>query len=164
MGQQTSVNKPFRLISRAASSPLESPHTQRKKMYYHLNRRDIHQRPPPSLLLTHEVGDCLAHSGAKDEVLQDVGNEGKGHAEDGHHQVADRQRQQEGVGDGAHALVHGQHDDDEQIAKHAQQEDEDVEQNAEGVHLCGERGKERARKGSEFLIGARRGAADQFMA
>lgn len=119
-------------------------------MYRCLKEHDNQPQPPPAL--THEVGDRLAHSGTKDKVLQDVGDEGEGHAEDGHHQVANRQRQQEGVGDGAHSLVHGQHDDDEQIAKHAQQEDEDVQQDAKGVHLCGKRGKERARKGGEFLI------------
>lgn len=82
-------------------------------------------------ILTHEVGDGLAHGAAEDEVLQDVGDEGEGHAEDGHHEVADRQRQQEGVGDGPHALVQDQHHDDQQVAEDAEQEDERVEQDAQ---------------------------------
>lgn len=55
--------------------------------------------------LTHEVGDYLAHGSSKDKVLKDAGDEVEGHAEDGHHQVTDGKRQQEGVGHGAHALV-----------------------------------------------------------
>lgn len=89
MVQQSGVSEPFQLISEAASSPLESPNTQQKKMYRCHNERDNQPRHPPSL--THEVGDRLAHSSAKDKVLQDIGDEGEGHAEDGHHQVADRQ-------------------------------------------------------------------------
>lgn len=81
--------------------------------------------------LTHEVGDGLAHGASEDEVLQDVGDEGEGHAEDGHHEVADRQRQQEGVGDGPHALVQDQDHDDQQVAEDAEQEDERVEQDAQ---------------------------------
>lgn len=86
-------------------------------------------------MLTHEVGDGLAHGRSKYEVLQDVGDEGERHAEDRHHQVADRQRQQEAVCDGPHALVHHQDDDDQQVAKDAEQEDQQVEQDAERVHL-----------------------------
>lgn len=86
-------------------------------------------------VLTHEVGDDLAHCGSEDEVLQDVGDEGERHAEDGHHEVAERQWQQEGVGDGPHALVHHQDDDDEQVAKDTEEEDERVEQDSERVHL-----------------------------
>lgn len=82
-------------------------------------------------ILTHKVGDDLAHGSSEDEVLQDVGNEGERHAEDGHHQVADRQRQQEGVGDGSHALVQHQDHDDQQVAKDAEQEDERVEKNTQ---------------------------------
>lgn len=84
---------------------------------------------------THQVGDYLAHGGSEDEVLQDVWDEREGHAEDGHHQVADRQRQQEGVGDGPHALVQRQDDDDQQVAEDAEQEDERVQQDTEGVQL-----------------------------
>lgn len=87
------------------------------------------------MFLTHEVRDDLAHCSSEDEVLQDVGDEGKRHAENGHHQVADRQRQQEGVGDRPHALVHHQDDDNEQVAKDAEQEDECVEQDPKRVHL-----------------------------
>ncbi len=78
--------------------------------------------PPPSL--THKVGHDLAHGGSKDEVLEDAGDEGERHAEDGHHQVADSQRQQEGVGDGAHALIDREHYDDQQVANYTQEEDE----------------------------------------
>lgn len=42
--------------------------------------------------LTHEVGHYLAHGSSKDEVLEDAGDEGKGHAEDSHHQVTDSER------------------------------------------------------------------------
>lgn len=83
--------------------------------------------------LTHEVGHYLAHGGSKDEVLEDAGDEGEGHAEDGHHQVADGERQQEGVGHGAHALVDRQHHDDQQVAEHTQNEDERVEQDPQCV-------------------------------
>lgn len=86
-------------------------------------------------VLTHKVGDDLAHGASEDEVLQDVGDEGEWHAEDGHHQITDCQRQQEGVGDGPHALVQHQDDDDQQVAEHAEQEDERVEQDAQRVHL-----------------------------
>lgn len=85
-------------------------------------------QPPFSLItppsLTHEVGHYLAHGGSKDEVLEDAGDEGERHAEDGHHQVTDSQRQQKGVGDGAHALVGRQHHDDQQVANYTQGEDE----------------------------------------
>lgn len=86
-------------------------------------------------MLTHEVGDSLAHGSPEDEVLQDVRDEGEGHAEDGHHQVADRQRQQEGVGDGPHALVQHQDHNDQQVAEDAEQEDERVEEDTQRVHL-----------------------------
>lgn len=81
----------------------------------------------PKSPLTHEVHDQLAHAGAKDEVPHEVGDEGEGHAHQGHHQVADGQRQQEEVGDGAHAPVPHQHGDDEAVAQHAEEEDEAVE-------------------------------------
>lgn len=74
--------------------------------------------------LTHEVGHYLAHGGTEDEVLEDAGDEGEGHAEDGHHQVTDGERQQEGVGHGAHALIDRQHHNDQQVANYAQEEDE----------------------------------------
>ena len=85
--------------------------------------------------LTHEVADDFAHGRPEDEVLEQGGDEGEGHAENGHHEVADSQGEQEGVGDGTHALVHHQHHDDEQVAKHADQEDEAVEQDSHGLHL-----------------------------
>lgn len=88
----------------------------------------ITSQPPPSALsllsLTHEVGHYLAHGGSEDEVLEDAGDEGEGHAEHGHHQVADCERQQEGVGHGAHALIDRQHHNDEQVANYTQEEDE----------------------------------------
>lgn len=93
---------------------------------------------PPSL--THEVGHYLAHGSSKDEVLEDVGDEGEGHTKESHHQVADGERQQEGVGHGAHALVDGQHQDDQQVAKDAQEEDEGVEQDLQCVVLIWYRG------------------------
>lgn len=79
---------------------------------------------------THEVGDGLAHSGAEDEVLEQVGDEVEGHTEDSQHEVTDGQREQKAVGDGSHALVEHQHSDDEQVPKHTQEEDESVEQDA----------------------------------
>lgn len=85
--------------------------------------------------LTHEVGDDLAHGSSEDEVLQDVGDEGEGHTEDGHHEVTHCQRQEEGVGDGPHALVHYQDDDNQQVAKDAHKEDERVKQDAQRVHF-----------------------------
>lgn len=94
--------------------------------------------------LTHEVGHNLAHGGSKDEVLEDAGDEGEGHAEHRHHQVADRQREQEGVGDGAHALIDRQHHDDEQVANYAEEEDERVEQDPQCVvPVCHTMGGER---------------------
>lgn len=86
-----------------------------------------------SVSLTHEVGHDLAHGGSKDEVLEDAGDEGEGHAEHRHHQVADRQREQKGVGDSAHALIDRQHHDDEQVANYAEEEDERVEQDPQCV-------------------------------
>lgn len=86
-------------------------------------------------ILTHKIGNDLAHGSPEDEVLQDVGDEGERHAEDGHHQVADRQRQQEGVGDGSHALVQNEDHDDQQVAKDAEQEDDCVEQDTQRVHV-----------------------------
>lgn len=79
----------------------------------------------PSLLnLTHEVGHYLAHGSSEDEVLEDAGDEGEGHAEHSHHQVTDSERQQEGVGHGAHALIDRQHYNDEEVANYTQEEDE----------------------------------------
>lgn len=95
----------------------------------------LHQVTDPSSFLTHKVGDSLAHGGPEDEVWQDVGDQCEGHTEDRHHQVTERQRQQEAVGDRAHALVHHQDDDDQQVADDAQEKDEQVEEDAEGVHL-----------------------------
>lgn len=76
------------------------------------------------LCLTHKVGHGLAHGSSKDEILQYAGDEGEGHAEHSHHQVADSQRQQEGVGHSPHALVDRQHHDDEQVPDHTHKEDE----------------------------------------
>lgn len=90
-------------------------------------------RPSTHASLTHEVGHYLAHGCPEDEVLEDAGDEGKGHTEDDHHQIADGQRQQEGVGDGAHALVDRQHHDDQQVSEHTQEEDEGVEQDPQRV-------------------------------
>ena len=77
--------------------------------------------------LTHEVHDQLAHAGAEDEVPHEVGDEGEGDADQGHHQVADGQRQQEEVGDRPHAPVPHQDGDDEAVAQHGEEEDEAVE-------------------------------------
>lgn len=85
--------------------------------------------------LTHEVGDRFTHGGSEDEVLQHVGDEREGHAEDSHHQVTDCQRQQERVGDRAHALVDRQDHNDQQVAKHTEEEDYRVEQDTQRVHL-----------------------------
>lgn len=85
------------------------------------------------LSLTHEVDHYLTHRSSKDEVLQDAGDEVEGHAEDGHHQVTDSKGQQEGVGDGAHALVDREHNDDKQVAKYTQKEDERVENDPQSV-------------------------------
>lgn len=84
-------------------------------------------------LLTHQVGHYLAHGRSEDEVLEDAGDESEGHAEDSHHQVTEGERQQEGVGHSAHALVDRQHHDDEQVANDAQEEDERVEQDPQCV-------------------------------
>lgn len=109
--------------------------------------------------LTHQVGHYLAHGGAKDEVLQDAGDEREGHADDGHHQVADGQRQQEGVGDGAHALVDRQHHDDEQVAGDAQEEDERVEQDPQRVvavcHAAGATGTRKEVGGKKGVLTCR---------
>lgn len=85
--------------------------------------------------LTHEVGHYLAHGSSKDEILEDAGDEGEGHAEDCHHQVTDGEWQQEGVGHSAHALIDGQHHNDQQVSEHAQEEDERVEQDSQRVVL-----------------------------
>lgn len=77
--------------------------------------------------LTHEVHDQLAYPGAEDEVPHEVGDEGEGDADDGHHQVADGQGQQEQVGHRPHAPVPHQDGDDEAVAQHAEEEDEAVE-------------------------------------
>lgn len=90
---------------------------------------------PFALSLTHEVGHDLAHGCSKYEVLEDVGDEGEGHAEDGHHQVAHSERQQEGVSDGAHSLVDSEDHNDEQVSKDTQEEDERVKQDPERVAL-----------------------------
>lgn len=99
------------------------------------SRSPLLSPPPSSSCLTHEVGHYLAHGGSKDEVLQEVGDEGEGHAEDGHHQVADCQRQQEGVGDCPHALVDCQDHDNEQVAQHTEEEYDRIEQDTQRVHL-----------------------------
>lgn len=77
--------------------------------------------------LTHEVHDQLANASAEDEVPHQVGDEGEGDADQGDHQVADGQGQQEEVGDGPHAPVPHQHGDDEAVAQDAEEEDEAVE-------------------------------------
>lgn len=79
------------------------------------------------LALTHEVHDKFADPGAEDEVPHEVGDEGEGDADDGHHHVADGQGQQEQVGDRPHAPVPHQDGDDEAVAQHAEEEDEAVE-------------------------------------
>lgn len=81
--------------------------------------------------LTHEISDDLAHNGPEDEILQQIGDESEGHAEDRHHEVTDGQRQQEGVCDSAHTLVYDQHHDDQQVAEDAQEEDEGVEEDSQ---------------------------------
>lgn len=87
--------------------------------------------------LTHEVHDQLAYPSAEDEVPHEVGDEGEGDADDGHHQVADGQGQQEQVGDRPHAPVPHQHGDDEAVAQHAEEEDEAVEDDPDGlVDIC----------------------------
>lgn len=87
--------------------------------------------------LTHEVHDQLAHPGAEDEVPHQVGDEGEGDADDGDHQVADGQRQQEQVGDRPHAPVPHQHRDDQAVAQHAEEEDEAVEDDPDRlVDVC----------------------------
>lgn len=89
------------------------------------------------LCLTHKVGHGLAHGSSKDEILQYAGDEGEGHAEHSHHQVADSQRQQEGVGHSPHALVDRQHHDDEQVPDHTHKEDEWVEEDPKReVPIC----------------------------
>lgn len=85
--------------------------------------------------LTHEVGHYLAHRSSKDEILEDAGDQGEGHAENSHHQVTDGERQQKGVGHSAHALVGCQHHNNQQVAKHAQEEDERVKKNPQCVVL-----------------------------
>lgn len=81
---------------------------------------------------THEVHDQLAHADAEDEVLHEVGDEGEGDAHQGHHEVADGQREQEQVGDGPHPPVPHQHRDDEAVAQQAEEEDQAVEENPDG--------------------------------
>lgn len=85
--------------------------------------------------LTHEIGNGLAHGGSKNEVLQQIRDESERHAEDGHHEITDSQREQEGVCDRAHALVHHQYHDDQQVAKHTQEEDQRVEKDPHRVHF-----------------------------
>lgn len=77
--------------------------------------------------LTHEVHDQLAYPVAEDEVPHEVWDEGEGDADQGDHQVADGQRQQEEVGDRPHAPVPHQHGDDEAVSQDAEEEDEAVE-------------------------------------
>lgn len=62
------------------------------------------------------------------DVIQECG----GHAEDAHQQVADRQVEDEEVGDGAHVLA-PQHDEAHHaVAHHAHQEDEQVGHDEDG--------------------------------
>ena len=82
---------------------------------------------PNDWALTHEVHDQLAYAGAEDEVPHEVGDEGEGDAEQGHHEVADGEGQQEQVGDGPHAPVPHQDPDDEAVTQNAEEEDEAVE-------------------------------------
>lgn len=105
-----------------------------------------------SVMLTHKIGHNLAHGCAEDEVLQDVGNKGEGHTEDANHQVADSQRQQEGVGDGPHALVQHQDQDDQQVAKDTEEKDEHVEHDAQRVHLWRKETKTRGRDKKSFIM------------
>ena len=113
-------------------------HVTRRQIYTHFSLHvssflAFSCQVTPSLPLTHQLGHYLAHGRSKDEVLEDAGDESEGHAEDGHHQVAEGERQQEGVGHRAHALVDRQHHDDEQVANDAQEEDEGVEQDPQCV-------------------------------
>lgn len=120
----------FGFLNSLLSFKTKSPHQPIPLKQTNKKKFEMKQFP-----LTHEVGDGLAHGASEDEVLQDVGDQGEWHAEDGHHEVADGQRQQEGVGDGPHALVQHQDHDDQQVAEDAEQEDERVEQDAQRVHL-----------------------------
>lgn len=77
--------------------------------------------------LTHKVCGHLTHAGAEDEVLHEVWDKCKGHAEDTQHQITDGQRQQEQVRDRPHTPVPHQNSDDEAVSYEAQEEDEHVQ-------------------------------------
>lgn len=77
--------------------------------------------PPPSPVLT------------SDEVVHESG----GHAEDAHQQVADRQVENEHVGDSAHVPVRKHGEADQGVAHHAQDEDEHIGHNEHGRHWRG---------------------------
>lgn len=98
--------------------------------------------------LTHEVGGGLAHSAPEDEILEQVGDEVEGHAEEAQHEVADSQGQQEDVGDGPHPLVPDQHGDDQCVAQHAEQEYQGVQENLHcRLPLCREQGRAAGTRG-----------------
>lgn len=71
---------------------------------------------------THEICYDLAHGSSKNEVLQQIWDEGEGHAEHSHHQITDSQREEEGVGDCPHSFIHHQNHNDQQVAKDTEQE------------------------------------------
>lgn len=92
------------------------------------NQKYLFKKKPVIIIsLTHEIHDQFAYSSAKDEIPHQVGDEGEGDADQGDHQVADGQRQQEEVGDGPHAPVPHQHCDDETVAQDTEEEDEAVQ-------------------------------------
>jgi len=76
---------------------------------------------------THEIHDQLAYADAEDEVPHEVRDEGEGDAHQGDHKVTDGQGQQEKVGDGSHAPVPHQDNDDEAVAQDTEEEDEAIE-------------------------------------